>query len=288
MSYNQKYNFINKLTFFQPAINACITNFSSVGARKHGPYTYETDYEQNYGRIEDSLESLIRHYTQMMTLECIDKDSGIPHLYNMATRSLMLLVRYYRDHLNLGPNERKFHEPLLKTFLNQKHLNINKSSKREFLNAQWLPPELYISIMKCPNKYIEAINNTLWEDIIDMVKSIMRPNNTIKDNSKDEVTNIFDPRKNLEIINSILYTLTVRLANTKSIYPKTLDIYNDLTLVDWLFYEISLLIYCFDKGYPIPWCISHYNEKHMLQDENLINKFASKYNMSIKTFNYSE
>lgn len=231
MSYKGKYSFILKLKYFQKSIDACIRNFSSVGALKHGAYTYETNYESNYGRSIDSLESCIRHFTQMMTHESMDEEGKIPHLYSMATRSLMLLVRYYRDVLKLGVNERIFIQDEFKNFNNI--FGVSELLQNMFIEAIWLPPELYISICKCPSLYIqEVIKLTNEKDIID-------------DKLFYHKLKFF-----IERVNAYLYSLSKIISiDTYNQSLEHIDIYNDITVPDLLFYDISILIYLLDMKY---------------------------------------
>jgi hypothetical protein len=236
MAYRKKYSIISKLPYFYPSINACTQNFSSIGARKYKAYTYETNYENNHGRVVDSLESLLRHYTQLSTLEIIDTDSDLPHLYNMATRSLMLIVRYYRDFWQLGNNVRRSHEENLIHF-NDQILHLTDKTQHHFLQSIWLPPELYISILKCPEDYISFIINQIFRD---------------RDEQYMRLQYVF------ERLHSCLFTLLMNYAMNIEPYPNDLDLYNDVTLPDQLFYDISILIYCLDKYNDHNFVISHY------------------------------
>jgi hypothetical protein len=254
--FKQKYSIIKNFEYFKNMIEACVENFSSLGARKHGPYTYETDYEKNHGRIKDSLESLIRHFSQMLTLECMDET--IPHLHNMATRALMLNVRFYRNTLNLTTNKRIFKESNLIEFYNQ--FKLDTSIKKIGCDALWLPPELYIMIMKFSDSHIKECEQF----------------------KKDNYDIIYNHLKYvLERINSYLFILLNQVLQNQ-LYHEPYDIYNDISISDLLFYDIAILFYGLNIIDPKLRYVTHFALDQQPHDyDKLINYHRGKNNENL-------
>jgi hypothetical protein len=263
MAFQSKYPLVKHFEYFTPCLLACIEVFSSVGARKHGAYTYETNYATNFGNLHDSLESLTRHFTQMLTQECMDV-SNIPHLHNMATRALMLNVRYYRGSAYLNTNERKFYDQELNTFYDL--FKVSSRIKTWMNQAIWLPQEIYIMMMKLPDTYIQEIHRFLDLKADDCYQSL---------------------RLILERININIFILTNQLSN-KEILSYNYDLYNEIGIPDLLFYDITELLYVLNAKLPNTLYCSFYPFDQKPKDHDQLLRYLDTrpYIPDVSTSNY--
>lgn len=159
-------SFIHKFPIFKDAL-ICAIATHEFGNNKYEKYSWQNNPKESYATTSVNFDALCRHLNLFMTKS--DKtstdESGMNHMVHVAGRCHMLITNFYREHL--FENDTYPKQIDVRPVMDEIRKSIGYEKNHTLFNGQadQLSSEIKLSILKCPDTFIDFIEDETNIDI---------------------------------------------------------------------------------------------------------------------------